>query len=238
MKTDLSPEERIGIRGLVLRTYEEKGANRTLALLTAERGMLRAAAFGSGKANSPLAGGTQVFTLADFTLLSRRGAYRVEEAVSIEQFRGLTRDIARFALASYFSELLCDASPAGTECGGAFRLALYALHALSIQNRPPELVRAAFTFRLMSITGFEPELSGDGTHFYASEGRIDTRGVALTPGALAALRHIADSPEEKVFSFSVGEDSLRVLADACEQYTRVCSEREYETLDYYKKIIL
>ncbi len=237
MKTDLSPVERIGIRGLVLRAYEEKGANRTLALLTAERGMLRAAAFGSGKANSPLAGATQVFTLADFTLLSRRGACRVEEAVSIEQFRGLTLDIARFALASYFSELLCDASPAGTECGEILRLALYALRALSIRKQPPELVRAAFTFRLMSITGFAPALSGGGTYFYASEGRLGTRGVPLTPGALAALRHIADCPEEKVFSFSVGDDSLRALADACEQYTRVCSEREYGTLDYYKKVV-
>ncbi len=72
--SDLSPEERLTLRGLVLQEYEEKGANRTLAILTAERGMLRAAAFGSGKAQGTLAGATQRYTYSEFSLLARRGA--------------------------------------------------------------------------------------------------------------------------------------------------------------------
>ena len=74
--SDLSPEERLTLRGLVLQEYEEKGANRTLAILTAERGMLRAAAFGSGKAQSTLAGATQLYTYSEFSLLARRGGFR------------------------------------------------------------------------------------------------------------------------------------------------------------------
>ena len=225
------------MRGLVLRVYEEKGANRTLSLLTAERGVLRAAAFGAGKTGSPLAGAAQAFAYADFTMLSRRGSYRVEEAATIETFRGLTRDIARFSLASYFSELLCDICPAGTECGEILQLALYALWALERKKRETELVRAAFTFRLMCIAGYAPDLDGSGSCFLASEGRLDSRGAALTPGALAALRHIAECPAEKVFAFSLGGESLAALGCACEQYTRVCSDRDYPTLDYYQKMI-
>ena len=115
MKTNLAPEERLTLRGLVLREYEEKGANRTLGILTADRGMLRAAAFGSGQARSALAGATQMYTYGEYTLLAKRGAYRIEEAAAVMQFRELTQDFIRFSLAAYFAELLSDAAPAGQQ---------------------------------------------------------------------------------------------------------------------------
>ncbi len=236
MKTNPVPEERLTLRGLVLREYEEKGANRTLGILTADRGMLRAAAFGSGEARSALAGATQMYTYGEFTLLVKRGAYRIEEAAALMQFRELTQDFTRFSLAAYFAELLSDAAPTGLPAPEVLRLALYALHTLSAGKRDPELVRAAFTLRLMSLTGFAPELGGDGPCFLPSEGRFADRGVPVTPGAAAAMRHIVDAPPEKVFAFALGGESLSALAAACEQYTALMTERPYQTLEYYKKL--
>ena len=225
------------LHGLILQDYEEKGANRTLAILTAERGMLRAAAFGSGQGRSALAGTTQVYTYGEFTLLAKRNALRVEEAAVTAQFRELTQDFVRFSLAAYFSQLLADAAPTGLPAQEILRLALYALHVLSLGKQDPELVRAAFTLRLMSLTGFAPELGGSGPCFLPSEGRFADRGVPVTPGAAAAMRHIVDAPAEKVFAFSVGRESLESLAAACEQYTALMTEHAYGTLDYYKKLL-
>ena len=236
--SDLSPEERLTLRGLVLQEYEEKGANRTLAILTAERGMLRAAAFGSGKAQSTLAGATQLYTYSEFSLLARRGGFRVEEAAVVAQFRELTQDFVRFSLAAYFGQLLTDAAPAGLPAPESLKLALRALYTQSLGKQDTELVRAAFTLRLMSLAGFAPELGGEGPCFLPSEGRFADRGVRVTPGAAAAMRHIVDAPTEKVFAFTLGGESLETLAEACEQYTAVCSEHAYGTLDYYKKLLV
>ena len=97
-------------------------------------------------------------------------------------------------------------------------------------------MRAAFTLRLMSLTGFAPELGGEGPCFLPSEGRFADRGVPVTPGAAAAMRHIVDAPPEKVFSFALGGESLNALAAACEQYTALMTEHPYQTLEYYKKL--
>lgn len=236
MKTDLAAEERLSLRGLVLREYEDRGANRTLAVLTAERGMLRAQAYGSGKSRSALAGATQTFTCSDFSFLVRRSVWRIEEAAAVVQFPGLTRDFVRFALASYLAETLCDCIPSGLPAPEPLRLMLYALRTLEQGLRPPELVRAAFTLRLLAMTGFEPDLDGAGRCFLPSEGRFSGRGVELTAGAAAAMRHIVTAPLPRVFSFSVGEDSLAALAEAAEKYAALCWERGSRTLDYYKKM--
>ncbi len=236
MKTDLAAEERLSLRGLVLREYDGRGANRTLEVLTAERGLLRVQAYGSGKSRSALAGATQTFTYSDFSFLVRKNVWRVEEAAAVVQFRGLTRDFERFALAAYAAEALCDCVPAGLPAPEPLQLALYALRTLEQGRQPTELVRAAFTLRLLSMTGFEPNLAGEGQCFLPGEGRFAGRGIAMTEGARAAMRHIVTAPVPRVFSFTLGEESLRALAEAAEKYAAHCWEHGSQTLEYYKRL--
>ena len=237
MKTDPSPTYTFTQRALVLRCESTKGANRTLWLLTAEQGLMRVSAYGSGKAQSPLAGATQTFCYSDFTLLSKHGMPRIEDAVCIDPFRELTQDFVRFSLASYFSELLCDMAPSGLDAADTLKCTLAALYALARQNRDPELVRAAFTFRLLCDSGFEPSLSGSGDRFSIVQGQIGREGIPLTPGAVQALRHAQSAPFAKLFAFSLGNESLDCFSQVCEQYARSCLERAYPTLDYYKSLL-
>lgn len=237
MRTDLAPEESQNVRALVLRVEAEKGANRTLWLLTANQGLIRAVAYGSGKTNSPLAGATQQFCYSDFTLLSRRGFPRVTDAAIVDSFRELTEDFLCFSLACYFSELLCDLAPTGLDSTEALKCMLAAVYALARQKRDPELVRAAFTFRLLCECGFEPSLDGSGNRFSPSDGCIGTAGVLLTAGAAQALRHAASAPFSKLFSFTLGADSRAAFVFCTEQYVHYCTERGYATLDYYKKLL-
>ncbi|MGI6336573.1 MAG: DNA repair protein RecO [Eubacteriales bacterium] len=236
MKTNLLPSETLETRGLVLKANTERGANRALWVLTPGSGVLRVLAYGSGKVTSSITGGTQVFTLSDFTLLARRGIYRVEAAVCVEPFRALTADFTRYSLAAHLSEVLCDAAPAGIDCSNLYRLAVCAFYALTKPERDPELVRAAFTLRLLSDIGFTPDLDGDAMFFNVSEGTLAGKGVPLTPGALAAMRFILSAPYEKLFSFTLGSDSLQVLTGVCDDYLRTHIGREYPTLNYYRQI--
>ena len=60
--------------------------------------------------------------------------------------------------------------------------------------------------------------------------------VSLPLAALAALRFILSAPDNKVFSFSLGEEAERKLVNAAERYVQEQLERRSGTLDYYKKL--
>jgi DNA repair protein RecO (recombination protein O) len=60
--------------------------------------------------------------------------------------------------------------------------------------------------------------------------------MPLTPGALAALRHIVCGDPKRLFSFRLDETSLKQLSDASEAYLMTQLERGFRTLDFYKSL--
>jgi len=50
------------------------------------------------------------------------------------------------------------------------------------------------------------------------------------------MRFILSAPYEKLFSFTLGSDSLQVLTGVCDDYLRTHIGREYPTLNYYRQI--
>ncbi len=248
MRTDAAPVEHLRLRGLVLQSLEQRGANRSLRLLTAEAGVIRAEAYGAGRAVSELAAASRLFCYGEYQLHARRGYYRVESARVLEPFFELSRAVEHYAAASYFAELLMDTAPVGQGDAQALRLALCALAALTRQGRSHRLVKAAFELRLMADAGYAPDLSGCAVCgaqepapavFDPREAALRCascgEGLPLTPGALAALRHIAAAELPKLFAFSLGEESLQNLCAVCERFAAAQTERDYPSLTLYKQ---
>ena len=63
-----------------------------------------------------------------------------------------------------------------------------------------------------------------------------TPTIALEPGVLAALRHTIYAPFEKVFSFELSENGEKQLGTASELYVRAQLERDFKTLEFYRRI--
>ena len=66
------------------------------------------------------------------------------------------------------------------------------------------------------------------------------RGLAanLDAAALAAMRHITYSEDEKLFGFSIGPESLAHLGAAVEQYVRYCVDKPFKTLEFYHSVLV
>ena len=75
-------------RALVLRVSNYNEHDALLTLLTPEHGRLTAKARGLNRKNSPLIVPCQLLALGDFTLFEYKGNYTVNEALSVEIFRG------------------------------------------------------------------------------------------------------------------------------------------------------
>ena len=235
--------------GLVLRETAYKESSKILTVLTEDEGKITLTARGALRRNSKLAAAAQLLVISEMTLFSNRDRWTLTEARSIEQFRGLQHDILRLALGSYFAELTEAVADEDSPNTALLPLCLNALFALSEGIKDTSFVKPAFELRLMAASGFAPLIShcsGCGRK-EPEAGYLDLTGGVLfcadcaMPGgpmlrksALQAARYIVACDLKKLFSFTLGDESLREITIVVERYLLSQLERRFRTLEYYK----
>ena len=245
----------ITTQGLVLRETAYKESDKILTVLTAEGGRRTVKARGCRRKGSPLAAACQLLAWSDMTLFEYRDHFTLNEASTLEEFRGLRGDLGKLALGSYFAEVTEAVAEEGVAQPRLLSLILNCLYALDRLDKPPELVKAAFELRLMCAAGYEPlldecavcgapeperprlNLSEGVLHCAACRSEVGAGiSMPLTAAALSALRYIASSPPKRFRSCSVEGETLARLSDVCEAYLMTQLERGFRTLDFYKKL--
>ena len=222
--------------GVVLRVTDTKETDRILTVLTPDRGKIPLIARGARRKNSRLAAACQMPAYSELTIYKRGGWYLLDEASPIELFDGLGRDIELLALAAWFCELTEAVCAEETACPEILSLLLNGLYALCYTEKEPQLVKAAFQFRLMALAGFEPLAEG-----CAVCGARDVRApmldifggfvtcggckspdsrmrLPLTEGGLAALRHVLGADGKRLYSFTLEKSALQTLDHAGEAF--------------------
>jgi len=238
-------------RGLVLREVNYKESDKILTILTEDVGRLTVSARGARSKRSKYTAASQLLAFSELELEERYGRWYLKEGRALELWNGIRQDITRLSMATYFAELLEAISDVDHDDPGLLRLALMALHALSSGTREPKLIKAAFELRLMCLAGYEPNVSacpacGAGErpmlslkegHIHCAHHRPDMGGtsIALDSGSLQAIRHIVEAPENRVFSFTLGEEGMAHLGMLAESYVLTQLERSFRTLDFLKK---
>lgn len=239
--------------GLVLRETEYKDADKLLTVLTRDRGKLTLRARGVRSRSSRLKSGCQLLAYSEFTVFENRNQMLVDEAVPIAMFMPLRSDIEQLSLASYFAQVAEVLSQEDNPDSELLSLCLHAIYALSDLKKPQALVKAAFELRAACQAGYLPMLDGcdccgntEPDRFHVGAGSLqcadclsgEDSGLRLPihSGALAALRYIAACDLKRLFSFQLGDESLKELGDIAETYLLTQLERGFFTLDFYKSM--
>lgn len=144
--------------GLIIRDLNVGEEDRIVTILTRERGILRASARGARRVKSRLSTATRLFCYSDFTFYKGREKYIIDDAEPIEFFLGVDKDLERLSLAQYFAQLSAHLAPEEEEAEPFLRLLLNALHFLENGRRPPAIVKAAFELRMLTLSGYMPDL--------------------------------------------------------------------------------
>lgn len=239
--------------GLIIREQNANESDRLLTILTQDRGVLRAFANGARRFKNKNASSTSLLTYARFVLYEGKQKYIVNESDPKEIFFGLRSDIQKLSLSQYLCELCLHLAPEQDDAAVFLRLMLGALYRLETRKRSESLIKLTVELRLLSLTGYMPDLimcskcniyEAEEMLFLIQKGSIVCRKcyegyepyVSLNPGALHALRHIVFSAPEKLFSFSVSENTEKILAQACESYLQSRLQYPLPTLDFYHSI--
>jgi DNA repair protein RecO (recombination protein O) len=244
--------------GLTIRELNVGENDRIITLLTREKGVVRASARGARRVRSSMLPSAQLLCYSNFTLFRSRDKYIIDEAEPVEFFMGVRADLCRLTLAQYFAQVCAYCVPEEEPAGEALRLILNALHLLQGGKKPPALIKAAFEMRLLSISGFMPDLVAckgcgsyeeDVMYFFPRAGVLacprclddpefmralpSRERCPLSKGALAAMRHTVYADFERLFSFTLPAPALGELARASERFLVTNMDRSFTALDFY-----
>ena len=243
------------IQGLVLRVTGYNDTDALLTVLTRDQGKLTVKARGLRRKNSPLTAPCQLLAYSEFTLFEYRGMYTINEALSLELFQQLHRDLLKLSLATYFAQVAEVLSQEDQSTPELLSLTLNSLYSLAKLHIPEVQIKAVFELRCACLAGYTPDLGSCGQCgaltpgcFDISAGQVecaecrnpDSAGIRmpLNNGCLEAMRYVCSCDAKQLFSFHIGEDSLRYFSQVAEAYLSTQLERGFSTLDFYKTLLI
>lgn len=242
--------------GLVLWEMPLGESDKLLTVLTPQWGKLTIKAKGARRKNSRLAAAAQLLVYSEMKLFSYKDHYTLDEANSLAQFWHIKSDLILLALSSYFAELVRIVSDTDAPNGQLLSLLLNALYGLDTLQKPAALVKAAFELRLLSLAGYEPDLSvcavcgsRQPSHpmLHLTEGQLhcstcqistpyESRSVPLCQDSLLAMRYILSASSKRFLSFVLEGSPLERMGNAAEAFLLAQLDHAVPTLSYYHQI--
>lgn len=238
--------------GLIVKQQSIGEADRLVTVLTDSFGVIRAFVRRAKDIKSPKCASTGLLCYSSLSISESKGTYNINDAKSIQMFMGLRNDVRAMSLAQYFCELCTHLCPKEQDATEFLRLILNALHLLSNNKKDPLLIKACVEMRLLSLCGYMPDLvmcnscgeyESSQMMFIPKSGKllcIDcaqkeyARGVVAPLSVITALRHTIYADADKLFSFSLSDESLKLLNTITESYLLNITEKDFQTLQFFK----
>ena len=245
----------VRLRALILREVDFGDFDRYLTVLT-EYGRKSEILYKNarrGKKQNPAA---RQFCYSELILSDRGGRYALRDADLVHSFFSLAEDIERYALACYLAELTGAVTGPDEDSPAVSRLLLYALHALEGKKRDPELVKAAFEWRVLAESGYAPDLADCGVCgqtitqppvcFSVRAGTAADAPCAariggyesLADGTLRAILHVLSAEPQKAYAFALSGAAKEQFCRLAEAYAQYHLGREFDSLQFYKSVSL
>jgi len=207
--------------GMVLKAEPMNDYDRRVVLLTKERGKISAFARGARKPGSRLAAPSNPFSFGVFKLYEGRSSYTVVEADIQKFFEELRTDYVGACYGLYFAEVAEWYTRENNDEREMLKLLYQSLRALCADSLPDQLVRCVFECRAIAVNGEFPGVPAD---------------QKLEESTAYALRYIAESPIEKLYTFTVSKQVLAELGQCLAVYRERYLEGHFTSLDILESL--
>lgn len=190
--------------------------DRLIVLLTKERGKLSVFARGARKSGNRLTAATNPFSFGRFKLYEGRNSYTLAEADIQNYFEELRKDYIGACYGMYFAEVADYYTRENNDDKEMLKLLYQSLRALSASALPNPLVRCVFECKAIAVNGEFPGPPQD---------------EQLEESTVYALRYIAESPVEKLYTFTVTEKVLNELESVAARYMKRFVGHNFKSLE-------
>ncbi len=243
--------------GLIIREQNIREKDKLVTVLTESHGVIKGFVHGAKDIKSSKSAATTLLAYSRLTVHPRKDNYLIGDAKAVKIFSGLRNSIENMYLAQYFCELAGAVCPKEQEAKEHLRVILNGLYLLSENKKPFNLVKPCVEFRLMCLSGYMPDImmckqcgeyEKDIMCFLPKTGQLICKDcfdkaenfdykINLNRSQLTAMRHCCYVDTEKLFSFSLPENDLKVLNFCGEEYIKFILERDFKTLRFLKGLL-
>lgn len=246
---------KIEVNGIVIREVELGNGSRLIDILTGNSGVITAIINNISSRKNNRFASIHALMYCKFVLFKKKEYYSVDEFDILNIFWEVKNDLKSLAICQYFCELCMVLSPEDTVSCGFLRLFLNSVFYVSKKIKNVELIKTIFEMKALSLCGYMPNLvccckcgkyDAENMLFSTNSGKIICENcyhvqngmyaVRITKGMLYALRHIIYSPMEKIFSFEISDNALKVLSKLSENYTKYHLDTNFKSLEFYNRL--
>ena len=244
----------VKVQGIVVSEAVMGDKDKRLILLTRELGKLTVLAKGALSPKSPWRSAAQLFCCGSYLLTKGRTFYYIKEVELKESFYELRRDLDCLSWAGLMAEAAAKISLDGEENRQLLNLLLRGLMLLRRPENDPAFIASVFIWRLLSDSGYRPELGRCRRCGRPDDGREDW-GFLRAEGGLVCpecrkqlipdrlmdsrvrytLDYIVSAPEESVYSFRVTPEIRDILKEEGCRYLEYQTGERYKSLDFIRK---
>ena len=196
-------EDIITVRGMVLKHSPSSDYDWVATIFTAERGKITAFARSARKPGNRLSGTVEPFCFGTFKLFAGKNSYNIVEADIENYFEGFRSDLEAACYGTFFLELASYYTRENVEDVELLNLLYLSLKALLKDAFPNRLVRCIYELRALLIEGEYPGIP---------------ENTRLLDSTRYALDFIAQTPLEKLYTFSVSDEVLDELCVVARGY--------------------
>ena len=209
-------QEFLKVTGMVIGAFPQGEYDRRIILLTREQGKITAFVKGARRQGSRFSASTDLFAFGEFDLYVGKTSYNIQDARITNYFEYLRTDLSASCYGMYFLEF-CDYYGRENNDESLLLLNLYrALQGLKSDKLDNTFVKAVFELKTFVIEGelVPPERFG-----------FDDASL------LNGVKYIIESSIEKLYSFSLKDDSLELLSDLADRERKAIVDRPLKSLD-------
>lgn len=240
------------VKGVVIKEVNTQEADKIITIYAKDKGRISAYAKGARRPRSRLIAGTQLFCYSDFVLFKGRDMYTVSTTDLLEPFYGIRNDVHKLTYATYVLSLVDDVLQENQSLNRLLKLFLNTLYFFADSDKSPELITRIFELRFISILGYAPTIGkciscnkqcNEMAFSYKLGGTLckecynnDYDCIKVGSGTIRAMEHIVHSRINDLFSFEVSPSVLKELELVNKFYLKDKLEKEYNKLDFLKRI--
>ena len=235
------------VTGMVLSAMSVGEYDRRIVLLTTDRGKISGFAKGAKKTGSGLTAAAQPFVFGEFMVYQGNSSYSFVSAKVSDYFAPLREDMEALCYGSYFLEMADYYGRENADERQMLALLYLAVKAVIRKAVPLRLTRSIFELKIMTLQGEYPQLfncSACGKQEELEYFSLRHRGMlcaehgAQEPGtlqigktALHAAQYIVSSPVEKLFTFSIPEESIGELEAVVSRWRNFTIDRTFRSME-------
>lgn len=211
----------VTVTGMVIKTIPVSEYDRSVVILTKERGKISAFAKGARRQTSRFSAAANPFSFGKFKLFVGKSSYNIMEADISNYFESLRLDFEGAYYGIYFLEIADYYTRENNDEKEMLKLLYQSMRALQNEHLSNELVRYIFEIKAMTVNGEFPGVP---------ENKEFEEATRYT------VSYIVRSTIEKLYTFTVSDKVLAELGRIAEKTRRRIMDKDFKSLEVLDKL--